>query len=78
MASRAKQLGKALGGKWTYDGRCSWWCDDKKRHVVRTSLGVDQFDDPLPGCAYYLYGDGSPRRAEAYMQSGGTSLGLFQ
>lgn len=59
--SNAKQLGKIYGGTWTYDGQASWWCDDGKRSVSRTNDGYDIHGDPC-GTAYWLYGDGTPRR----------------
>lgn len=62
--SKAQRLSKALGGTWSYDGMCGWWCDDDKRHVLRVSAGVDEFDNPLGPPQYWLYGDGIPRRTE--------------
>ena len=52
--SKVKLLEKALGGKWTYDGHCSWNCDDG-RHVSRCSAGVDEWDNELGPAQYYLY-----------------------
>lgn len=66
--SIAKQLGKTLGGKWTYNHSCfGWCCDDGQRHVYRVSAGVDEFDNPVGPPQYWLYGDGKPRRAERYI-----------
>ena len=74
--TKAKLLGKHLGGIWTYDGCTSWHCDDGRRSVRRCSPGVDQFDDPLPGCAYWLYGDGAPQPAEPFLHENGPVLFL--
>ena len=65
--SIAKQLGKTLGGTWTFAYPCWWNCNEDKRHIARCSVGVDEFDNPLPGSQCWLYGDGPPRRAEQYM-----------
>lgn len=65
--SICQNLTKHLGGKWTYHAPATWSCDDGKRMVVKCSPGVDQFDDPIPGAHWYLYGDGQPRRAEPYI-----------
>lgn len=72
--SKAKQLAKALGGKWTYDGMSSWHRDCGTMHVSRCSPGTDQFGDPLPGSEYWLYGDGAPRRAEIHLEIGKGSV----
>jgi hypothetical protein len=73
--TKAQILAANFGGRWTYDGMASWHCDDEKRFVSRCSRGVDQFDDPLPGCDYVLYGDGRPHYINDLMQYGkGVSL----
>lgn len=66
MKTKAKLLGERLGGNWVYDGHSDWWCDDGKRHVGRRSAGVGEWDNPLGPAQYWLYGDGTPRRAERY------------
>jgi hypothetical protein len=76
--SVAKNLAKHLGGKWTYDGRASWWCDDEKRSVSRCSAGVDEFENPLGPAEFWLYGDGTPRRAEGYLPSSHRRHRLFR
>lgn len=65
--SKASSLGKHLGGVWKYDGYSAWNCDDGVRRVGRCSAGVDEYDEPLGPPQYYLYGDGHPKRAEAYL-----------
>jgi hypothetical protein len=65
--SLARNLSRTLGGIWTWDGRGSWWCDDATRHVSRCSAGVDEFDNEVGLPQYWLYGDGTPRRAEGYV-----------
>lgn len=66
--SIAKRLGKSLGGRWTYDGMVTWWCDDDKRSVSRCGQLIDpEFSDETRR-EYWLYGDGTPRRAEQYFR----------
>lgn len=67
--SIAKTLSKTLGGKWTYDGVCSWVCDDGERQVTRTHCGAfDHQGEAIDGPPHYwLYGFGLPQRAEQYM-----------
>ncbi len=60
--SKSHRLHQLFGGKWIYDYRCSWWCDDDKRHVSRCSAGVDEFDNEIGPPEYWLYGDGEPKR----------------
>ena len=54
VKSKTKLLEKFLGGKWTYDGHCSWNCDNGS-HVSRCSAGVDEWDNELGPAQYYLY-----------------------
>ena len=65
--SIARRLARSLGGKWEYRD-IGWFCDDGKRTVMRCSAGVDEFDNDLGPAQYWLYGDGTPRRAEQYFQ----------
>jgi hypothetical protein len=65
--SVAKILGKRLGGLWTYDGRGAWHCDDGTRWIGRMCAGVDEFDRVVGPPQLWLYGDGTPRRAEEYL-----------
>jgi hypothetical protein len=58
--SKVKLLEKCLGGKWAYDGHCSWNSDDGK-HVSRCSAGVDEWDNELGPAQYFLY-DGKVTR----------------
>ena len=53
--NKSKFLSKKLGGKWKYSHPCYWECDDGKRMVVRTSSGVDEFDNPVGPPTYNLY-----------------------
>jgi hypothetical protein len=53
--SKAKILAKRYGGTWKYDGCTTWWCDDGKRHVTRTSSGVDEWENALGPPDYILY-----------------------
>jgi hypothetical protein len=68
--SIVENIRRTLGGKWKYDGTCSWWCQDG-RHVTRCSAGVDEWDNPLGPAEYWLYhpkGSGNPpERAEKYI-----------
>lgn len=50
----SKWLAKNKGGKWKYDGKCCWWCDDGKRHVARVAM--DCMDENSPA-GYCLYSD---------------------
>lgn len=72
--SKAKNLAHHLGGKWKYDGVCGWHCDDGVRHVYRCSAGVDEWDNPLGPPEYWLYGQGTPKRAEEYLLSPGDEI----
>jgi len=48
-------LAKKYGGKWKYDHRGTWWCDDNKRHVSRVNMcGCDYECGHAPG--YFIYG----------------------
>ena len=69
MTSKAKTLGKRLGGKWKYGYPCYWHCDDGIRYIARCSAGVDEQDNEVGTPQYWLYGDGTPRRAEKYFQT---------
>lgn len=60
--SKVKQIEAVYGGKWKYDGWCTWNCDDGKRYVVRCSPGVDQWDNEDGPSQYWLYGDEHPAR----------------
>jgi hypothetical protein len=66
--SITKQLNKTLGGKWTYDGRATWWCDDNKRSVSRCGQLIDPEWSEDTRREYWLYGNGTPVRAEQYMR----------
>lgn len=58
--SKAARLSEIYGGKWVYDCRATWWCDDEKRSVSRCkSCMCDDDCNHLP--TYYLYGDGVPK-----------------
>lgn len=75
MKSKAKLLGEKHGGKWTYDGVSSWWCDDGKRHVSRVHTGgFDVNGEAMPGSGYFMYGEGAPKRISFSL--GGLSLWL--
>ena len=65
--SIVKNLAKHLGGKWTYDGVATWWCDDDKRSVARCGQLIDPEWSDDTRREYWLYGDGTPRRAERYL-----------
>jgi hypothetical protein len=67
MTSTCKHLEKTLGGKWKYGNPGCWYCDDQIRMIVRCSAGTDEFDNQVGTPQYWLYGDGSPRRAEKYI-----------
>lgn len=56
----AKALSQKFGGKWKYDNKTAWWCDDKKRYVSKVYMGGEyEFE---PGyTSYVLYGDGIPK-----------------
>jgi hypothetical protein len=56
-----KTLEEKYGGKWTYNKRGTWWCDDNKRHVSRVAMC---FCDEWCKCPteYFMYGDGIPER----------------
>lgn len=57
----SKWLEENYGGKWTYDYRTTWWCDDDKRHMSRVaSCSCDDICNHSP--SYYIYGDGTPER----------------
>ena len=57
IPSKAKYLEKKYGGKWKYDNRHSWICDDGIRHVSRVcSCWCDDDCNCPPN--YVLYGDG--------------------
>jgi hypothetical protein len=68
--SIAKQLSKTLGGKWTYDGMATWWCNDMIRSVSRCGQLIDPEWSDETRREYWLYGhgDGTPCRAEKYMR----------
>lgn len=76
--SVAKNLAKNLGGKWSYDGVSSWWCDDGVRHVSRC---CSDYSDEYGPIEYWLYGVAPyPQRAEQYLytkNSGDTLSGLI-
>lgn len=55
--SIAKWLAKNKGGKWTYDGHATWWCDDGVRHMSRVAMSMDEND---PRYGYHLYGGDNP------------------
>lgn len=66
--SKAANLTRSLGGKWEYDGRTTWWCDDDIRHVSRVSAGVDEHDNDIGPPQYWLYEkDKPPVRAEYFL-----------
>ena len=71
-ASAAAGLGKALGGRWTYDGVTTWRCDDGVRSVARCLPSGCFYEGHDGECGhapeYWLYGDGTPRRAEGWMR----------
>lgn len=69
MNSKSKNLSHHLGGNWVYDGRSSWWCDDKIRHVSRCCPGIDEFDNVTDPPEYWLYGNKIPQRAELFLLS---------
>ena len=50
---------KKFGGKWKYDGRGTWNCDDRKRFIQRVSGCTCDYDCDHPS-QMYLYGDGVP------------------
>ena len=35
--NKSKYLREHFGGNWKYDGMATWWCDDNKRWVSKTS-----------------------------------------
>ena len=53
--NKTKYLEEHFGGKWKYDHVCSWWCDDDKRNVTRTSSCMCEDPCKCP-CRYLLYG----------------------
>lgn len=63
--NKSKYLSRLLGGVWSYDGFCSWTCDDNKSHVCRCSAGVDEWDNDL-GAEYWLYRESSSDRIYFY------------
>ncbi len=70
--SKVKILEKCLGGKWTYDGFCSWYSDDGK-HVSRCSAGVDEWDNEIGPAQYFLY-DGETSRRVWWNRNGMTLM----
>lgn len=72
-----KQLAKSLGGKWKYDGMASWWCDDQVRSVSRCGHLINPEYSDETAREYWLYGDGTPRRAEQYFTRPGVLPLMF-
>jgi hypothetical protein len=58
--NKTKYLNDNYGGKWKYDGICTWICDDCTRTVSRVaSCTCDYVCGHSPD--YWLYGDGTPK-----------------
>ena len=47
---------KSLGGKWTYDKTCCWFCDDGRRFIAHVAM-----HNRAKGYYLYLYGVGKPK-----------------
>ncbi len=58
--NKTKYLEKHFGGKWKYDYRASWWCDDDIRSVSRTATCMcdDYCSCPVQYLLHGLHGDG--------------------
>ena len=63
---RAKSVSNGLaekfGGKWKYDNRGSWWCDDNQRHASRVCNCFPSDDDCNCIPTIWVYGDDKPQR----------------
>ena len=74
--SKTKQLERALGGKWSYDGYTRWECDDG-RYVARTAPPAPFDDETSSVKRYYLYFPEKGRRARRIEFSGYSPQILF-
>lgn len=69
--SITKWLNEKYGGKWVYDGKASWWCDDGERHVSRVANGRDMEGEYTEAWSLCLY---SKDKAEWLSISGFSSV----
>ena len=58
IKSKVKILEKTFGGIWKYDGVCSWWCNEGRRHVSRC---CSIHDEEAPS-QYFFYNTDEPTK----------------
>ena len=63
--TKAKQLAKMFGGKWTYISGQGWLCEDQVRYVQSEAEGFDQ-DGDITAICYILHNRNTGSRDRVY------------